>query len=483
MTSVKCLIVLILLITVAWTSKGDGDLDASKSCAAEGGCPGGAEQDETTVKIPEDLPLKMKTSFHTIAAVEVYRALRAVAQSLEFAYLSLADHPEQSKKVRMTAATAQMLHLQSAELMDKFSVTSAHIVETMIPIILDAVLDLKDEELVKDALDMIIEQAEDMKQEAEKMRDGYKDAYTGLQENIGDVLIWNQHVDNEKKRLKEDMETEKNNLRAAKRAQEELDEEKQAIDNNLEMLQSDRAMFREQAGMAGGNMAANGNDGFIEGMKVGASVAGGIGAFVGGVLGGISDLFNRDKRMEEFKVLMGAYMEAQRAVERGFDRKRNVLSRIHEQRTLAYKHLGDLKKLAIQDANYGDVKMIQNALDQLKTAQIEFTRIIQHWSAIVTTLSVLKSNSKPGKLFLKKIEDPKYVERFQTTLEHEKQGWAFFRNICDSFVRSSRRDIYELYKFLSADIDRMAASKRSERQQEILKEYESDIEITFPVLK
>ncbi|XP_060574240.1 uncharacterized protein LOC132731951 [Ruditapes philippinarum] len=99
------------------------------------------------------------------------------------------------------------------------------------------------------------------------------------------------------------------------------------------MLQSDRAMFREQAGMAGGNMAANGNDGFIEGMKVGASVGGGLGAFVGGVLGGISDLFNRDKRMEEFKVLMGAYMEAQRAVERGFDRKRNVLSRIHEQRT------------------------------------------------------------------------------------------------------------------------------------------------------
>jgi hypothetical protein len=51
--------------------------------------------------------------------------------------------------------------------------------------------------------------------------------------------------------------------------------------------------------MAGGNMAANGNDGFIEGMKVGASVAGGIGAFVGGVVGGISDLFNRDKRKEE----------------------------------------------------------------------------------------------------------------------------------------------------------------------------------------
>jgi phosphoenolpyruvate-protein kinase (PTS system EI component) len=80
------------------------------------------------------------------------------------------------------------------------------------------------------------------------MSDSYKDAYKGLQENIGDVLIWNQHVDNEKKRLKEDMETEKNNLRAAKRAQEELDEEKQDIDNNLEMLQSDREMFREQAG-------------------------------------------------------------------------------------------------------------------------------------------------------------------------------------------------------------------------------------------
>jgi hypothetical protein len=48
---------------------------------------------------------------------------------------------------------------------------------------------------------------------------------------------------------------------------------------------------------------------------------------------------------------MGAYMEAQRAVERGFDRKRNVSSRIHEQRTLAYKHLGELRKLAIQDGN------------------------------------------------------------------------------------------------------------------------------------
>ena len=46
-------------------------------------------------------------------------------------------------QVRMTAVTAQMLHMDSAELMDKFAIVSSHIVETMIPIIIDAVEVLK----------------------------------------------------------------------------------------------------------------------------------------------------------------------------------------------------------------------------------------------------------------------------------------------------------------------------------------------------
>ena len=62
------------------------------------------------------------------------------------------------------------------------------------------------------------------------------------------MTVWNKHVEDEKKRLYEEMENEKNIIRAAKLARDEFEKEKQKLDEDLAMLKSDREMLREQAG-------------------------------------------------------------------------------------------------------------------------------------------------------------------------------------------------------------------------------------------
>ncbi|KAH3786265.1 hypothetical protein DPMN_164371 [Dreissena polymorpha] len=82
---------------------------------------------------------EMQKMFQTIAAIELYHAQREVANYLELAYLNLADHPDAAKEVRMTAHSARSQHLMTSGLMKKFTVTAGHIVNTMVPMILDAV--------------------------------------------------------------------------------------------------------------------------------------------------------------------------------------------------------------------------------------------------------------------------------------------------------------------------------------------------------
>jgi hypothetical protein len=60
------------------------------------------------------------------------------------------------------------------------------------------------------------------------------------------------------------------------------------------------------------------------------------------------------------------------------------------------------------------------------------------------------------------------------------QGWKFFGRICSDYVQESDTEIYSLYNFLSAPIDKMAAEARAQRQQDVLLEIEADIENSYP---
>ncbi|XP_053406936.1 uncharacterized protein LOC128559426 [Mercenaria mercenaria] len=106
---------------------------------------------------------------HTIATVEIYRAQRKIAYYFELTYLQLADHPEQAKAVRLMAHSARTQHLMTSGLMKKFAMTSAHIVDTMIPQLSDAVCELKSEAVVMDIFGQIIKIAEEMKTETESV--------------------------------------------------------------------------------------------------------------------------------------------------------------------------------------------------------------------------------------------------------------------------------------------------------------------------
>jgi hypothetical protein len=53
-----------------------------------------------TVLFLQELPLEAREMFQTMAAIELYRAQREVANYFELAYLKLSDHPDVARDVR-----------------------------------------------------------------------------------------------------------------------------------------------------------------------------------------------------------------------------------------------------------------------------------------------------------------------------------------------------------------------------------------------
>ncbi|XP_053407959.1 uncharacterized protein LOC128559662 [Mercenaria mercenaria] len=217
-----------------------------QTCSIDGECT--EKTDMYSRIVPTELPAETQEVLHTIATLEMYRAQREVANYLELAYLQLADHPEQAKEVRLTAHSARTQHLMTSGLMKKFTVTAAHIVNTMIPMILDAVVELQSAAVVKQIFGQIIKIAEEMKTETETTQQRYMKIQTEVQKNMASVTSRNKKVVSEKERIRVEMEREKQLAKAAKLAQEELDEEKQKMEEELTVLKSNRDKWMEQAG-------------------------------------------------------------------------------------------------------------------------------------------------------------------------------------------------------------------------------------------
>lgn len=55
------------------------------------------------------------------------------------------------------------------------------------------------------------------------------------------------------------------------------------------------------------------------------------------------------------------------------------------------------------------------------------------------------------------------------------QDWKYFGRICTEYVEKSNKGIKTLYKFLSEPIDSMTAAERKERQDEIIRSIDNEI--------
>ncbi|XP_052236492.1 uncharacterized protein LOC127848212 [Dreissena polymorpha] len=426
--------------------------------------------------------LEKQAMVQTIAAIELYHAQREVANYLELAYLNLADHPDVAREVRMTAHAARSQHLLTSGLMKKFTVTAGHIIKTMIPMILDAV-DLQDRDIIIDAFGQIIQNAESMKKESEDTRSSYLTLQTEVQRNMASVNDRNKHVVKESERLKLEMERQEQMARAASLAQKELEEEKKRMEEDLETLKGQRDRMFQVAEGAGRDMSVDDDTNFLgDSIRPSAAMGGGFGVVlevVGKAVNFFTSMFKGDKKKDRYKELMKGYQAAEDNVHRAQQERRGVVERMHAQRKEAHQRLAKMKELSMHHAGLGNVESLREASLHLGDVDRQFTRIIQFWENMAATLKYLKEDVRSGEVYLKKIEDERYSQRFKNSISRAEKDWQFFGKICSDYVQESDTEIMHLYNFLSSPIDHMSNADRTARQTALICSIEADIDSAF----
>ncbi|XP_045188672.2 uncharacterized protein LOC123546464 [Mercenaria mercenaria] len=434
---------------------------------------------QTKQEIPEDT----KAIMDAVAAVQLYKAQKEVANYLELAYITLSDHPDQATEVRMTAHAARTQHMMTSGLMKTFMVTAAHIVNTIIPMFFDAI-ELKDPDIVKDLFDKIIIIADNMKTEAEETKARYRDIHLKVQENLASINKRNRHVVERGEELQLEKEREEQEAQAAKHEEKELVKLQEQMDEEIKDLRENRNMWREEAAHAG--RSTDEDDFTMFDIPFGAAKAFTSGGWPGiafGILqagGSIFKKFYRSYKQEtKYEHFMDAYKESQE----NLDLKIGKRSEIHEKRTQkhmeALRRLSKIKQIIQEEVGLGDAESLREASIYLGRVDGLFNEIIRYWGHMANVIKVIREESNVGDVYLKKMENPAYAARLKKQLEKEENHWKFFGRICKDYTIQTDTEIKNLYKFLTAPVDTLAANEKKQRQQKLFHEIEAEINGEF----
>ncbi|WAR27769.1 hypothetical protein MAR_013473 [Mya arenaria] len=310
-------------------------------------------------------------------------------------------------------------------LMKKFTMTSKHVVQTLLPMI----------------------------------RDGVELGIQGkVQANLGDVDKRNTTVKktNEQKKIEREME-EKRQQQANENA-EKLKVELAKADKELEELRSRRKVMGEE----------------IETAKT----------IVNATVGLISGYLEDRRRQSQIKLKRKQYKLLNTE-----DRARNeqqVKLRIEEdtQRTEALERHAMIEKLNRDiTVGLGDVHNLKEAATHLGDVDKLFTKIIRFWEDMAAATKYLKDDTKAGEVYLKKIEDERYQTRFLKSVERAEQNWGFFGKLCGAYVVETDREIDFLYEYLSKPLDHLSAEERKNRKQAVLSELKKEIDQVYPQIE
>ena len=75
----------------------------------------------------------------------------------------------------------------------------------------------------------------------------------------------------------------------------------------------------------------------------------------------------------------------------------------------------------LSPAHLGNAESLKEASLHLGDVDRQFTRIVNFWENMAATLKYLKDNVKSGEVYLKKIETPKYADRFKNSIGRAEQ--------------------------------------------------------------
>ncbi|XP_052788384.1 uncharacterized protein LOC128223142 [Mya arenaria] len=421
-----------------------------------------------------------------LTAVRLYHSQREVARYLELGYLNLIDHPDIAKEVRLTANDARAQHLMTSGLMKKFTMTSKHVVQTLLPMIRDGV-ELGDVDIVKDTFGQILDLAEDMKTESEKTKASYYKIQGKVQKNLGEVDERNTTVKktNEQKKIEKELEEKKQEQ--AKESAQRLKEDLAKSDKELEDLRSRKKAMGQEIEKDIKALDVDDGPTIIDDV-LGSLSIGGVPQAAKTILTagvGLISGFFKDRKMKSQIKLKRDHYDLLNAEDRARN-EHHVKLRIEEekQRAEALERHAMIEKLNRDiTVGIGDVQNLKEAATHLGDVDKLFTKIIKFWEDMAAATKYLKDDTKAGEVYLKKIEDERYQTRFLKSVERAEQNWGFFGQLCGAYVAETDREIDFLYEYLSKPLDNLSAEDRKSRKEAILSELMKEIDQVYPQIE
>ncbi|XP_053391888.1 uncharacterized protein LOC128554628 [Mercenaria mercenaria] len=334
-------------------------------------------------------------------------------------------------KVQLTVLSAQTQHTKVLDLMKKFTMAAAKILNTMKPLI-DAGAKFQSVAVIKETFSHIMKITEEMKTETKTTQLRYMEIQHEIQKQIAKR---NEELAREKKEMEKQL---------AKLDKENREKDEVLIDpkskRNIWTTQAARlAHIRDRGAVVGaGTIAA-----LPFGFTAGGMAAGGMA--LGGVFpaGGITSLFGLFQTGVTDRYLSTA-------AEQVISEKQDEIRQLHEQRKKVLKQLSTLKKLKMK------TESLREAHAQLGNVDKHFTRSIEFWSNMAAALKALRDESTPGSVFVSQIVNPKLAKKFTISIGRAQKDFKFIEDICSDYVQKSVKEIFTLYKFLLVPIDSVA---------------------------
>ncbi|XP_060559517.1 uncharacterized protein LOC132719699 [Ruditapes philippinarum] len=328
--------------------------------------------------------------------------------------------------------------------------------------------------------------ANDMKKEAENTQQRYHVIQAQVQGNMATIVEQNKKVIDEEKRRTIEMEREKDMLKASKLKEKMLEEEKRQMDKELENLKQYRDQMKEESVNIIKEQEEDDdeNSSFLDAaIAPGTALGGGIEAVIGVISAGVNlfkSVFGGKKKKSQVKSVQEAFKNSQINVEKMLEKNQDMIGRMCEERVNALERLAKIRTLAMAEVGIGNAECLREASAHLGDVDKQFTRLIQFWCNMAAVLEFLKNDTNAGEVYLKKIENSKYAERFKKSISRSEQGWSNFGRICQDYIVESDSEIGILYAFLSSPIDSMSADDRKKRLQEVMQGIEDDINNALP---
>ncbi|XP_060597304.1 uncharacterized protein LOC132751184, partial [Ruditapes philippinarum] len=354
--------------------------------------------------------VKEGTAADAVDMVGLFKLFRfsqlEVGKFLEICYIQLKDHPVEAGKVRGTANEARTQHGMCSGLMKQFMTTSEFVTSDMMPM-LKTVIKERKSKIIKDMLERILQMADDMKKEAENVRDRYLALRTQLQQNIVDVNIRNKEVMDQTKYLT----IEKNEAESMEQQSEkeitEMEKERQETLTELQNMKQKRDEFLANA------LPTKTDD---ETWKDIMNMA------VPNVQQQLRAIQAAKMPLHLFRQGMRAYTafkgqeKTQRAIEKEDDKQSKLNEQIRERQETSLKRLAQIKRTDLKIATMGDVKGLLEALKLLSQVDKMFNEIILFWDNMSVFLKRLYYKTGAGKSFLNALKTKQYARMFEDTI-------------------------------------------------------------------